>query len=277
MTDQAQSQTPSQPEAYTQRANPTFDAELALRTASREAAFFVPHLRPGMHLLDIGCGPGTITLGLAEIIAPGEVVGIDMRPEPLAQARAAATTQKLVNVRFDQGSVYELPFPDGSFDAAFAHVVLMHLREPVRALAEVRRVLRPGGMVGVRDPDLGTILTFPLTPLLERYRELRADTQQHNGGDPYLGRRHRQLLLEAGFTRAEAGATAASFGTVDETRRNAAFVKAQRHGVAATAVAEGWADEATLDAMMTEVDAWAERPDAFGAVIWCHAVGWVEG
>src|SRR5207302_57957 len=104
-----------QREAYTQRDNPAFDAAMTARTAAREAAFFLPHLRSGMRLLDIGCGPGSITLGLAEVVAPGEVVGIDLRPEAVEQSRAAAAQRGIANVRFEVGSAYDLPFPDGSF------------------------------------------------------------------------------------------------------------------------------------------------------------------
>src|SRR5215207_3754614 len=99
-------------EAYSQANNPAFDAQLSARTATREAAFFLPHLRPGMRLLDVGCGPGSITLGLAAALAPGEVVGVDLRPEPLAQARAEASRRGIANVRFEVGSAYALPFPD---------------------------------------------------------------------------------------------------------------------------------------------------------------------
>jgi ubiquinone/menaquinone biosynthesis C-methylase UbiE len=133
-------------ESYSQRANPVFEAELALRTAAKEGAFFVPFLRPGMRVLDLGCGPGSITLGLAETVAPGEVIGVDLQPSQVAQAQALGAARGMMNARFEVADVYRLPFPDGSFDAAFAHVVLMHLREPVRALAEMRRVLRPGGI-----------------------------------------------------------------------------------------------------------------------------------
>lgn len=262
-------------EDYTQRDNPAFDAAMAARTATREAAFFLPHLRPGLRLLDVGCGPGTITLGLAEAVAPGEVVGLDLRDEVVAQARAAAAQRGVANVRFEVGSAYALPFPDDSFDVAFAHVVLMHLREPVRALAEIRRVLRPGGVVGVRDVDFGGQILYPPTPLWEHYFALRARVRRHNGGDITLGRAHRRLLLDAGYARAEAGATLNAAGTLAETRRSAAYQRAMPSSIARTALAEGWADDATRDAMATGFDAWAERPDAFAAAVYCHAVGWV--
>ncbi len=120
-----------------------------------------------MQLLDVGCGPGAITVGLAGVVAPGEVVGVDFQATQVDQARALAAERGVVNARFEIGDAYQLPFPDGSFDALFAHAVLMHLRDPVRALAEMRRVLRPGGIAGVRDPDLGAVVFTPATSLLE--------------------------------------------------------------------------------------------------------------
>ena len=263
-------------ESYPQRANPVFEAELALRTASQEAAFFLPSLHPGIRMLDLGCGPGSITVGLAEAIAPGEVVGVDLQPSQVAQAHALSAMRGVMNVRFEVADVYRLPFPDGSFDAAFAHAVLMHLCEPVRALAEMRRVLRPGGIAGVRDPDWGARLHAPATPLLEQWYALTVRVRQRNGGDPFMGRHHRRLLLDAGFARAEATVSVWSAGTPEETRRRATFLKAQLQGFAPTALAEGWMDQATVKAVVAEIDAWAARPDALYVETFCEALGWVS-
>ena len=152
-------------EAYVQRDNPAFETLLATRTAAQEAAFFLLHLRPGMQVLDVGCGPGSITVGLAEVVAPAEVVGIDVQQSQVQRAHDLAVERGIANVRFEVGDAYGLPFSDHSFDAAFAHTILIHLREPERALAEIRRVLRPGGIAGVREPDFGTMLFAP-EPLL---------------------------------------------------------------------------------------------------------------
>jgi len=263
-------------EVYVQQANPAFEAELAARTASREAAFLLPHLRPGMQLLDVGCGPGSITLGLAEVVAPGQVVGIDLQSAQIEQARVRAAERGIATVRFEVADIYRLPFPDGSFDAAFANGVLMHLRKPVRALEELRRVLRPGGIAGIRDPDLGASLYAPTTPLLEQWLAMRVRVRQHNGADPFLSRHYRRLLLEAGFVRGEAGASVDSAGSLEETRRQAAFLKAMLQGLGRTVVAQEWMDQATVDALAAEIDAWAQRPDAFYATTWCEAVGWVS-
>src|SRR5262245_35558625 len=178
-------------EIYSQQANPAFEAALAARTASKDAAFLMPHLRSGMQLLDVGCGPGSITLGLAGVVGPGVVVGIDVDPTQVEQARARSLERGVTNVRFEVADLYRMAFPDGSFDAAFARTVIMGLREPVRALVELRRVLRPDGMAGLRDPDLGTEIIAPTTPLLDQRRTLLLRVREHNGGDPFAGRRLR--------------------------------------------------------------------------------------
>ena len=191
---------------------------MAAQAASEVAAFVLPYLRPRMRVLDVGGDPGSITLGLASAVPPGAVVGIDLQFAQVERARAEAAGRGGTNVRFEAGDVYEVPFSDGSFDAVFAHPVLMHLREPVRALTELRRVLRPGGIAGVRDPDRGAHLLAPTTPLLEQWHALRVRVRWHNGGDLFLGRHQRRLLLEAGFVWAEASVAVESAGSPESTR-----------------------------------------------------------
>lgn len=263
-------------ETYTQRNNQAFADAMALRTATSEVSFFLAHLHSGMQVLDVGSGPGSITLGLAEAVAPGEVVGVDLQPGQVQQARARAAECNVENVRFETANVYELPFPDGSFDAVLAHTVFVGLSEPVRALMEMRRVLRPGGVIGLRDPDWDADLFAPASALMERWWSVRRQVNLHNGGDPF-GRHHRRRLLEAGFARAEAQASVSSAGTVAETHAYAAFLKAQLAGMTPVALDQGWLVQAEIDALSTEFDAWAERPDAFSARILCEAIGWVDG
>jgi hypothetical protein len=152
----------------------------------------------------------------------------------------------------------------------------MHLREPVRALVEVRRVLRPGGIAGVRDSDWGGRIHAPATPLLEQWYALTVRVRQRNGGNPFMGRHHRRLLLEAGFARSEATVSVWSDGTLEKTRRRASFLKAQLQGFAPTALAEGWMDQTTVEAVGAEFDAWAERPDALYVETLYEAIGWVS-
>lgn len=255
---------------------------LGRRTAATSAAFLLPHLRPGMRLLDCGCGVGTITLGLAEAVAPGEAVGIDFQAAQVARAQALATERGVTNVRFEVASVYALPFPDGSFDAVFANTLLLHLAEPLRALREMRRVLKPGGVVAIADDDHSArIIEPPSSHMVAMYR-LFMLVIAHHGGDPYRARHHRRLLREAGFARPVAGGTlgtGGAWGTPEDTRLWAAWLVDQVNAPAfqEMVTAQGWADEATLAAMAAGILAWGERPDAFLAILGVTALGWVDG
>ena len=142
-------------ETYTPGYGEAAAAFMVRRRLDPNGAFFLPHLRPGISVLDCGCGPGTITRDIAQRIAPGRVVGLDFSADQVAVAIADAAAQGIANVEFRQGSAYALPFDDNCFDAVFSHALLEHLKEPDRAVAEFRRVLKPGGMLGVCTPDWG--------------------------------------------------------------------------------------------------------------------------
>lgn len=262
-------------EVYTQQDHPAFEEFMAARTASHDAAFFLPHLRPGMRVLDAGCGPGSITIGLAQAVHPGEVIGVDLQATQVERARGLAAARGVSNVRFEAADLYGLPFPDRTFDAVFSHGVVMHLREPLRAIAEMRRVLARGGIVGLRDPYVAAGFISPSTPLIEQSRALLIRVREHNGSHPLVGARYRELLREAGFAGSEATASVEYAGSLEATRRSAAWRKTQLQGLARTALTQGWVDLATIDAIAAELEAWGERPDAFSATIWCEAIGWV--
>ena len=125
------------------RIDDEFSRAVFARRTGEVAAFFTPHLHPGMTLIDCGCGPGSITADLAKMVAPGQAVGIDLRENALTQGRTLAQQRGLANLEFQAASVYRLPFVDASFDAAFTCAVLQHLSAPVAALREIRRVLSP--------------------------------------------------------------------------------------------------------------------------------------
>ena len=249
------------------------------RRAARWVPFFLPHLRPGMRLLDAGCGPGSITLDLAEIVAPGEVVGVDRDPGQLELGRVLAAERGLGNVRFVVGDAYALPFAAPSFDAALAHTLLFHLHEPLRALQEVRRVLVPGGVAAVSDDEWSTWVVAPEDSALHwMMRTFAPQEVAANGGNPFYARHLRRLLLEAGFARAEGLALAPEYyGTLEETRGYAAMCERilRNPEVAQRAVAHGWVSADELETRIAGVRAWGERPDAFAAVMYCAALGWV--
>jgi len=177
------------------------------RTPENSAGYLLAHLSPGLKILDVGCGPGTITAGLAALVPQGSVVGIDAAGDVLAEARGEAERQGFSNVSFDIGDVYRLAFGRASFDVVHAHQVLQHLSDPVAALAEMRRVCRDGGVVAARDSDYGGMFWFPSSEELAEWRLLYQRVARALGGEPDAGRRMLSWARAAGFPRIEASSS----------------------------------------------------------------------
>lgn len=248
------------------------------RRAEKQAAFFLPYLEPGMSLIDCGCGPGTITAGLAAIVSPGKVIGFDSGDDNIRLAQDFATEQEAHNVEFRVADIHEIPFPDGSFDAAFIHNVLEHLSDPIDALAEVRRVLKPGGVLGVRDVDLDGFIYWPTNPILDRYLEVFIENWKLGSGDPTMGKRLRSLITEAGFGKVSGSATYDTYGTPES-------VKAFCENAAKQALAPDFVERVTKTELLNKSDleevaeaflTLSKNTEAFLANGHCEAVGWKE-
>ena len=138
-------------------------------------------------------------MGIAASIAPGDVVGIDFAQSQIERARAAAARGRRRNVRFETGDAYSLPFESGGFDPVFSHALMEHLADPVAALRELCRVLKPGGVIGVCSPDWGGFILSPPSPELSRAVEAYMALQSKNGGDVRAGRKLGQHLAATGF------------------------------------------------------------------------------
>jgi SAM-dependent methyltransferase len=247
------------------------------RDAKTFVPFLLPHLKPGMDVLDAGCGVGSIALDLAPLIAPGRIVGIDADPEQIEVARKIAVERKIENAEFHVASVYELPVEDGSCDAVYSNAVLMYVTDPVRALSEMRRVLRPGGVAAVSDDDIETFVISPERPELDLGRRLFEASVAHEGGNTRYSRHLRTLMLEAGFARTEGVAHAPEvYGDLEKTRWFAEFAVGLLGAPDMTEVIlrEGWATRDELQALLDALREWAELPDAFAAWLYCGALGW---
>ncbi|KAJ6447221.1 ubiE/COQ5 methyltransferase [Purpureocillium lavendulum] len=180
------------------------------RTAANSAAFLLPHLRPGMRVLDVGCGPGTITVDLAALVAPGggRVTGVERAADVLVQARSLASARGLSSeaVEFVVGDANALDFPDGAFDVVFCHQVLQHVKDPVGVLREMRRVAKPaGGIVAARESDYGAFAWFPHIDGMEAWRALYRRVAAANGGEPDAGRMVHAWARAAGFSSGSDG------------------------------------------------------------------------
>jgi SAM-dependent methyltransferase len=183
------------------------------RTAANSAAYLVPHLRPGMSLLDVGCGPATLTAELAALVAPGRVTAVEASRRALEVAAAELAGRSVPNVELVLADARALGFADGSFDVVHAHQLLQHVADPVGVLAEMRRVCRPGGIVAARDCDYAAFTWFPQLPELAEWLELYRQVARANGGEPDAGRRLLSWARSAGFSRIVPSASAWCFAT----------------------------------------------------------------
>lgn len=229
---------------------------MAERSADTHAAFFLPHIMPGDDLLDCGCGPGTITLGLAEAVFPGHVTGLDIEPSQLELAERLAWGREIMNTRFLRGNAYELPFRDGRFDLVFSHALLEHLSDPQAALREMARVLKPGGTIGVCLPDWDQFEFHPFPTEVRNAIALYRGIQEENGGTTNGGTKLCNWLEASGFTAVK---MSAYFERYESPRRFAEFLAFQLRR-------EGYAK---AGAQLIE---WSLGTNAALAQAWCSGI-----
>jgi SAM-dependent methyltransferase len=237
------------------------------RTAENSAGYLLPHLRAGQSLLDVGCGPGNITVDIASRVAPGPVLGIDAAADAIAAATEANTAPD--RVTFAVGDVYALDAADDTYDVVHAHQVLQHLSDPVAALREMRRVTRPGGLVAVRDSDYASFAWAPDAPLLVRWLELYFQITRRNDAEANAGRYLLGWAQHAGFDDVTCSTSTWTFAE-PESRAWWGGLWADRvvqSSFAEQAVEYGFADAAELAEISSAWRTWAEQPDAWFAVL----------
>ncbi len=240
----------------------------------RCAGFVLPHLRPGMRLLDCGCGPGTITTELAKAVVPGEVIGIDLEVSQIDIARHHARELGMTNLKFEVADLLKLTYPNDSFDAVFTHAVLVHLAAPVAALGEMYRVLRSDGMIAVREPIMDKAIFSPEDPLLVESFELIQRALKHYGGDGTIGHRLRPLLREAGFEHIQLSASWEQPSSLDEWPQfYAGWSQVFSGNIANIILEQGWTDKECLNQIVSAWRNFGENKAGFAASPWVEAVG----
>jgi ubiquinone/menaquinone biosynthesis C-methylase UbiE len=238
------------------------------RTVENSAAYLVPYLEPGIRLLDVGCGPGTITADFGARIAPGEVVAIEREQAVIDEATSVATEQGLTNVTVELGDVYDLAYDDDSFDVVHAHQVLQHLSDPVAALAEMRRVAKPDGVVAARDADYAGMTWYPADERLDRWMEVYQAVARSNDAEPNAARWLLAWANQVGFSAVTISASIWCY-TDDATRQWWGSLWATRmtsSAVAEQAVAKGIATADELDAIADGFRDWTGHPDGYFTV-----------
>lgn len=159
--------------------------------------FMLPYIKGNESILDVGSGPGTITLDCAKRFPNCKVTGIDTLKELTEQGTEGAKSQNLTNVQFDIGSATALPYDDDTFDIAYTHQVLLHLENPVEAIKELKRVVKKDGLIFLREADVKSAVIFP-----EQYEPFKYFFIHYGIGkstDIAGGRKLRQWALNAGF------------------------------------------------------------------------------
>jgi ubiquinone/menaquinone biosynthesis C-methylase UbiE len=253
-------------------------AAIKLRGADVYAGFLIPHLRPGATVLDCGCGAGTITLGLAEAVPDGYVIGIDLDLSGLKGAQRAAVSLGHQNVSGIAADGRSLPFHGAIFDAVLCHSMLETLDDPAPVIAELRRVIKRGGVVGTASVEYGgIILAGEPTTGPRRFYEIRQQLwRAAKIAEPNMGRQLRGLFQAAGFGYVEAFAEYISYGTPDrisafasdraaECRDRELHAIVTRYGITSA--------EELLD-LATAWEKWGDDPSAFFAFAWCRVLAW---
>jgi len=186
------------------------------RTAENSAAYLLAHLQHGHRLLDVGCGPGTLTTDLAERAAPGEVVGIDIAASVVEEACDHAARSGVGNVSFQVGDFRDAGLQPGSFDVVHAHQVLQHLSDPVGAMKVMAQLARPGGIVAARDGDYSGFVWSPADQSLDRWREIYLAVCRRNGAEPNAGRWLLHWARAAGLSDVTYGSSTWTFASFED-------------------------------------------------------------
>ncbi|WP_328530783.1 methyltransferase domain-containing protein [Nocardioides sp. NBC_00368] len=237
------------------------------RTAENSAAYLLPRLSPEQRLLDVGAGPGTITLDLAGRVA--QVTATEIGETELGLSRQAAEAAGVTNIDFRVEDVHALSIQDAAYDVVHAHQVLQHVADPVQALREMRRVTRPGGLVAVRDSDYAGFVWWPESAELTEWLRLYQRAARANRGEPDAGRRLVSWARAAGFTEIEASSSTWCFAD-PEDRSWWGGMWADRFtdsAVARQLVDSGDATTADLARVADGWRSWAEAEDGWFSVL----------
>jgi ubiquinone/menaquinone biosynthesis C-methylase UbiE len=239
------------------------------RTADNSAAYLLSHLGCGARVLDVGCGPGTLTVDIAKRVAPGRVLVVDVSTEVIEQAQNHAAEVGGVNATFLVGDFRALDLEPRSFDVVHAHQVLQHLVDPVGALAAMAALARPGGLVAARDSDYAAFTWWPADESLDRWLAVYRAVTQRNGAEANAGRHLLGWARQAGLEDVAYTTSTWTFATAED-REWWAGLWAERTvatALAEQAVAYGIASPAELAEIAAGWRAWAEHPDGVFVVL----------
>jgi SAM-dependent methyltransferase len=260
-----------QPDVYTHGHSEAVLRSHRWRTAENSAAYLLGHLAPGLDLLDVGCGPGTLTVDLAARVAPGRVVGVDTEAAVVAEAADHAAAAGAGNVAVLAGDFRDpgLDLAPGSFDVVHAHQVLHHLRDPVGALAAMAALARPEGIVAARESDYASMTWAPRSEAIDRWSEMYHAVTRQNGAQADAGRYLLGWAHDAGLTDVTYTTSTWTFATPEDRAWWAAMwaERTAHTNLADQAVDYGIATRDELAEVAAGWQEWAAAPDAVFTMI----------
>lgn len=238
------------------------------RTAANSAAYLLPHLTAGMRLLDVGCGPGTLTVDLARMVAPGAVTGVDLEPTVVEEAAAFAAAAG-VAVEFLAGDFAGVDASPHRFDVVHAHQVLQHVADPIGFLRTMGMLARPGGIVAVRDADYPAMTWWPHEPRLDRWMELYLQLTAINQANADGGRQLLHWAQEAGLVDITYSTSNWTFSSKHDLAwwSDLWADRVTKSRLADDLVAHGLASSAELDEIAAAWRDWASRDGAVFVVV----------
>ncbi|MBC9732795.1 class I SAM-dependent methyltransferase [Nocardioides marmotae] len=239
------------------------------RTAQNSASYLLPHIGERSRILDVGCGPATISVDLARAATSGSVLGIDRSSAVIDEAEALARGSAVTNLELAVGDVYALDHQAGSFDIVHAHQVLQHLSDPVAALREMGRVCKRGGHVAVRDSDYSGFTWYPAMPELDDWLALYCAVARGNGAEPDAGRHLKSWVRSAGLEVVASTAGTWCFSSPEDVSWWGGLwaERVLSSGMAEQALERGLATTADLERLGRGWRRWSQSPDAWFVVL----------
>ncbi|KAJ9616475.1 hypothetical protein H2200_000194 [Cladophialophora chaetospira] len=263
---------------YTQGHSAAVVASHASRTVENSAAFLLPHLKPIFTIVDLGCGPGTITRGFCSYVPQGKVIGIDAGQSVIEQARSSRSETDYPNLSFQVGDITtRLPFDDQSIDVVYTSQTIYHIPSPVQVMKDAYRVLKPGGLLAMRETD--TLIWHPSSPSTEAYCAAIGKAVPPGAQGVGTGRRLHIWAKEAGLdpSKMQVGTGGTCYAAPDLSKWWAGVHIARLQGE----VGQEWLehlklvrDQSGIDEMIAGLKAWGDDEHAWYAALQGEVICW---
>jgi ubiquinone/menaquinone biosynthesis C-methylase UbiE len=237
------------------------------RSALADLPFLLPHLAAGMRVVDFGCGTGSITLDIADVVSPGEVIGFDVDDAVIERARTAAATRGLANVTFLVADALQPRLEQQRFDVAIFSGVLAYLLDPNGVLRQAHSLLAPGGVIAIREMQKsGDWFGGPYSSTVAQVNQLLVEDIKYAGGDPFVGRRLAELLTEGGFIDIECSPSVSLALSVPSVIGRVFANRLRDSAFGERTVKHGLESQQRLERMLPELDYWAHSPMSIVAI-----------